>query len=125
MVLSDSLRIARLQALADAMAGGTLTLYTAPQPATGAAITTQAALVALSIPSGLTVSTPTLPLTLASTGISTSGDAAWGRITSSSHAFVLDGDCGLVTSSALFRLKFITLTATGNLNTVISTFSEA
>ena len=125
IALSDTLRDARLQALADAMAGGTLTLYTATQPATGAAITTQTALVTVAIPSGLTVSSHLLTLSLAVTTITAGGEAAWGRIKNSSADFVMDGTCGLVASSADFRLTTTALSVSGTLIPIIATFAEA
>jgi hypothetical protein len=122
--LDTALRTARLQLLADAMSGGTLTLYNDPRPATGEAVTTQAALVEVAIPAGLTAVDATLALSLEITAIAVSDDATWGRITDSSDAFVGDGDVGLVSSSAVFRLKTTYLQAGANLIPIVATFGE-
>jgi len=124
IALSNDLRDARLQLLADQLAGGTITLYTEPQPETGAAITTQTALIALAIPALISIVNHTATLTILPTEIAATGLAAWGRITSSSDAFVLDGDCGLVASDALFRLKALALEAEALLAVLSATFSE-
>jgi len=122
--LADDLRTARLQVLADAASGGILTLYTEPKPAIGAAITTQTALVDVEIPLDLTVVDAALNLLLISTALTVNGEAAWGRITGATDSFVLDGDCGLLASSALFRLKTTYLQAGANLVPILSTFAE-
>lgn len=124
MALSGDLRDARLQLVVDQLAGGTLTLYTAPQPETGAALTTQTALIALALPESLTISNHTVSIFMIPQLISVSGDAAWGRITNADDEFVLDGDCGIVSSSALFRLKTTALEAGKYLATLSSSFSE-
>jgi hypothetical protein len=123
--LSETLRNARLQLLADAMAGGTLTLYDAPRPATGGVITTQTALAEVEIPEGLTAVDSLLTLTLETTAIAVSDEAAWGRITSAADEFVADGDCGLLTSSAVFKLKTTYLQAGANLIPLLATFAES
>lgn len=123
--LSPDLADARLQVVGDACAGGTLTLYTADQPAAGAAITTQTALVTFAIPSGLAVVAHSLDLQLSTETIATTGEAVWGRITDAADAWVLDGDCGLVASDALFRLKTTALTGGSSLNVITASFAEA
>lgn len=122
--LADTIRTARLQLLADAMSGGTLTLYDAPKPAIGAAITTQTALIAVEIPSGLTAVEATLTLSLATSTVLVEDEAVWGRITSSTDAFVADGDCGLLASSEIFKLKTTFLSAGANLIPILARFSE-
>jgi len=122
--LNDDLRTARLQVLADAMSGGTLTLYDAPRPAIGAAITTQTALVEVAIPSGLTASAATLTLSLATSTVLVEDEAVWGRITGSTDAFVADGDCGLLGSGDIFQLKTTFLSAGANLIPILASFSE-
>lgn len=124
IALSGDLRDARLQLLADQLAGGTITLYTEPQPETGSAITTQTALIALAIPELISIVNHTATLAILPTAIAATGSAAWGRITNSSDAFVLDGDCGLVASDALFRLKTLALEAEALLAVLTATFSE-
>jgi hypothetical protein len=122
--LNDDLRTARLQLLADAMSGGTLTLYNAPRPAIGAAITTQTALVTVEIPEGLTAVDAALSIVLPLETIAVSDEAEWGRITDVSDGFVLDGDCGLRTSEALFKLKTTYLQAGASLIPLSASFAE-
>jgi hypothetical protein len=122
--LSDPIRNARLQILADAMSGGTLTLYTEPVPAIGAALTTQTALVSVDLPTGLTAVDGALALNLLTTAIAASGETLWGRIVSSTAEFVLDGDCGLLSSSAAFRLKTTYLQSTAYLIPIVVSFTE-
>lgn len=124
MNLADTLRTARLQLLADALSGGTLTLYTAPKPAIGAAITTQTALVEVEIPPDLLAVDATLNLMLIATAILADGEAAWGRMTSVTDTFVADGDCGLLSSDAFFKLKTTYLQAGANLTPIITTLAE-
>ncbi|MCP5196976.1 MAG: hypothetical protein H6974_09355 [Gammaproteobacteria bacterium] len=123
--LADDIRAERLQLLADHISGGVLTLYTAPRPAIGAAITTQTALVTVDIPGGLTVVDHLLTLSLAVETILAEGLADWGRITRADTSFAVDGDCGLLASEAGFRLKTLSLVATGQLIPIIATFAEA
>lgn len=122
--LADSLRTARLQVLADAASGGTLTLYNAPRPAIGAAITTQTALVEVALPLSLTAVDATLTLSLTSSVVMVEDEAAWGRITSATDAFVADGDCGLVGSGDTFQLKSTFLSVGANLVPITASFSE-
>lgn len=122
--LSDALRDARLQLVADAISGGALTLYTAPKPAKGAAITTQTALSVTAIPAGLTVSGASTVLLLPSVTILADGTAVWGRITKSNGEFVLDGDCGLESSAAFFKLHSLTLSVGSTLTTVTTQLME-
>jgi hypothetical protein len=123
--LNDALRTARLQLLADAMSGGTLTLYNAPQPAIGAPITTQTALVTVEIPTGLIVVDAVLSITLTMTTILVSAEAEWGRITDASDDFVLDGDCGVLNSTALFKLRTTYLQAGASLIPLSASFAES
>jgi len=124
MNLADTLRTARLQLLADALSGGTLTLYTAPKPAIGAAITMQTALVEVDIPLDLTAVDAMLDLLLIATAILADGETTWGRITSVTDVFVLDGDCGLLASDAFFKLKSTYLQSGSNLTPIITTLAE-
>lgn len=124
IALSGDLRDARLQLLVDQLAGGTLTLYTAPQPTAGASITTQTILIAISLPISISIVNHTATLAISPQIITASGNAAWGRITDSDDGFVLDGDCGLVSSDALFRLKTLALESGKYLATLSASFSE-
>lgn len=124
MILAGDLRTARLQLVADAISDGILTLYTAPKPALGAAITTQTALVAIPLPSGLTAADATLVLLLTLPPIAADGVATWGRIVDSSAQFVADGTCGVLGSSADFQLAFTELSAGGTLIPLVSILAE-
>ncbi len=122
---SDAIRQDVLQLRADRMAGGHLTFYTEPKPSPGAAITTQTALHSLIIPIGLTAADNLLTLLFSSSTITVAGEANWGRITGPSDEFVLDGDCGLLASTALFRLKTTTFAVGSSLTTIVASFAEA
>lgn len=122
---SDEIRSDVLQLRADRLSGGTLTLYTAPKPAIGASITTQEALVTATIPISLTVVDNLLTLLIPSATILRDGEAAWGRIIGPTDEFLLDGDCGLMMSTALFKLQTTAMTTGGVMTTLIATFAEA
>lgn len=124
IALSDDVRDARLQLLVEQLEGGTLTLYTEPQPETGAAITTQTALIALDLPASITITNHTATLFIFPQAITETGLASWGRITNNADDFVLDGDCGLVSSDALFRMKTLALESGKSLATLRASFSE-
>lgn len=122
---SDDIRASVLQLRADALSGGTITFYTDPKPAIGAAITSQTALIEIDLPSGLTVASNLLTVTLPPTAIASDGVASWGRIKDSSNGFVADGTCGNKISSADFRFRDTTLVAGATLTNVLCTFAEA
>lgn len=123
---ADDIRTDVLQLRADRLAGGTLTLYTAPKPAIGAAITTQTALVTVNIPGGLAVSNNLLTLLLSATAIAADGVAAWGRLRKANGDFAADGDCGLLAESdKAFRLRSLTLISGGQLIPILATLAEA
>lgn len=122
--LEDTLRTARMQLIADALSGGTLTLYTTPKPAIGAAITTQTALVNIDLPLGLTAVDAALALSLSVSTISAEGEASWGRFSDSADDFVADGTCGLNGSDNPIQLRTTFLSAGGNLTPIIAVLSE-
>lgn len=125
MRLAEDLRTARNQALADALSGSTATIYTAPMPATkGGAITTQTALVSQSLPSGLASVNGSLTLNLPPPVVLAAGTAAWGRITRANGTLVAEDVCGLPDSSALFRLKSLTIEAGTELRPLLSVLTE-
>ena len=124
--LSQTIRNARLQAIVDGLNGaataGKFQLYTAPRPATGAAVTTQTLLgtCALSDPCG-TVSAGVLTFAAISDDISADadGDIAWARGLDGDNNFVLDMGAGLSGSGE--TLIFNTVTArTGGIIQVLS-----
>ncbi|MGL5948227.1 MAG: hypothetical protein ACRCYV_04085 [Aeromonas sp.] len=110
---SDPLRTARASALAAAIDGGavgatpgaaSLTFYTAPRPATGAAISSQTALVALAFthPCAQSISSGVLTLApLAEAMASAGGTPTWARIRDRSGAFVADLDVGTTAAADL------------------------
>lgn len=123
--LSEELRDARLQQVLNRLESGTLILYTEPQPdPPGAAITTQTALISIPLPASLTIVDHSFSLLISPQTIAETGLAAWGRITSASDDFVLDGDCGIVSSTALFRLKTTALESGKTLAVLLARFSE-
>lgn len=124
MVLSSEVRQARAAALATALEGGTLTFYTAPQPASGAAVTTQTALAAYPLPASITPVEAVLSLSLAPATIASNGTAVWGRMVDSGGAWVIDGDCGDLASSALFKLRTTELIQDGTLIPLTVQISE-
>lgn len=125
IALSEELRDARLQQVLNRLEGGTLILYTEPQPdPAGAAITTQTALISIALPSSLAIDDHSVSLFISPQTITETGLAAWGRITNAEDEFVMDGDCGLVSSSALFRLKTTALESGKTLAVLLARFSE-
>jgi len=104
----DTLRTSRAQLLADAIdtgsgANATLTVYTGPRLAPGAAITNQLSLVVLkfSHPCAQSVSGGVLTLKpLAEQMATASGAPIWGRIADRDGAFVADLDVGVPGSGA-------------------------
>lgn len=124
MALSPAVQQARATALATALEGGTLTFYTAPQPASGAAVTTQTALAAHPLPATITPVDAVLSLSLAPATIASNGAAVWGRIVDSVGAWVMDGDCGGLASSALFKLRTTDLIQDGTLIPLTVQISE-
>jgi hypothetical protein len=124
MILSPEVRQARSQVLADALSGGEIRLYTAPVAATGEAITTQTLLAAFAIPEGLAPVGTTLTLPLSTITLGVEGEAAWGRIVNAEDEWVLDGDCGLVDSTAFFRLKTTYFSVGANLIPLTATLAE-
>ena len=127
IALTLPVKTARLNALLPLLAGGNLTIYNSTQPAVGAAITDQVALLeyTLATPAGV-VADDTLTFTIptASAGIVT-GTASWGRITSSANVALIDGDCGVFGSDALFILDSLSI-ASGVVISVLSiVFTEA
>lgn len=125
MRLADDIRTVRNQSIAEALSGGTATLYTAPMPPTkGGAITTQTALVTQALPAGLssvngaTTMNPPPPVVLAA------GTAAWGRITRADGSLVLEDECGLPGSGLFFRLKTLDITLGAELRGLVSVLAE-
>jgi len=96
----ESVRTARAQLLIDALdagaAGGTIKLYTASRPATGAAITDQTLLATLTLSATSGVAAAGV-LTFNAITADSSADAtntiAWGRAADSDGNFVLDLSC--------------------------------
>lgn len=125
MAFSPSVRQARSLALAQALEGGTLTFYTAPQPVWGAAITTQTALATHALPDTLTPIDGALTLPFEATTVMTDGTAVWGRITDALGNWVIDGDCGDLSSAALFQINTPELIQGGDLIPLLVQISES
>lgn len=115
IALSTATRNARLQAIIDQLDSGSgpgkFLLYTAPKPASGAAITSQKLLATctLSDPSG-TVADGVLTFSPISDDLSADadGDIAWVRGVNSDNVWVIDTDAGDVASSAVFKFNAVT-----------------
>lgn len=115
--LSDALTTARAALIRDALDAGAgpavLTFYTAPRPARGAAVTTQAVVgtATLSQPCG-TVSGPTLSLAaIAGSAATGDGPAVWARAVDGSGAFVADFGVGVYGSGADIELEDVSPSA--------------
>lgn len=124
ITLSETLRTARLQIVVTALEGGSLTLYTEPQPAAGTAITTQTALITLLLPETLSIVNHTAAIAFLPQEIAATGNAVWGRLLSADDAFVADGACGLVGDPVPFQLKTTALEAGELLATLTAFLSE-
>lgn len=102
---------------------GKLRLYTAPQPAGGAAITTQTLIAEpiFSYPcaAGLLGGVLTFNPIFAGEIVAT-GDIVWGRIVDSAGQFVLDVDVGDAESSACIKLSNTLITTIGGVIEITS-----
>ncbi len=100
--LATSIRNTMVQAIElaiDTSSTGTLKLYNSPQPATGAAITSQTLLATFSLPNPCAPSASGGVLTfnaISSVTAAASGTAIWGRFANNAGTFV--GDCTVGTS---------------------------
>lgn len=115
MTLNPALHQARAWVLAEALRGGNLTFYTAPQPNAGAEITTQIALAIFTLPLEVSPVESVITLSLSHADILTNGVAVWARIANSQAQWVLDGDCGAVGSTALLQMTSLALISGGRL----------
>lgn len=120
-------RLTALKDLIDFGSGaGHVKIYTTPQPAAGAAITTQTLLLdfTLNDPCG-SITNHILTFTLPESVLCLNdGDAIWGRITASDGTWCLDGDAGLNNSNSFFRLDRIDLLTGIQANITLATISE-
>lgn len=125
--LTLPVKTARSASMLPLLAGGKLTIYDGEKPTPGAAITDQVALLEydLETPAGTVVDdTLTFDIPIPSAGLATS-TASWGRMTSSTDVVLIDGDCGVFGSGALFVLDSLSI-ATGVVITILSiVFTEA
>jgi hypothetical protein len=114
-------KVVRLTALRDLLNSGTLTIYggTALDPDVPIDAETPLLSYDLATLSGtVTGDTLTLDTPAPSAGLA-AGTATWGRLESNAGAPVLDGDCGIFGSDALFILDSLTV-AEGVTITVLS-----
>lgn len=116
-----SVLAARLQALTTAIdaggAAGKVRFYNGVRPANGAAITTEILLLEelFPYPSYDSITGTVLALFNPVTAmVIADGTPTWGRIVTSANAHVLDGDVGLLASSAEFRFGNLTWYAGGS-----------
>jgi len=109
IALSAALRAQHMAEIGAALDAGRVRLYSGPQPATGAAITTEELLAEFVI-QAWAISGDTLSLALSSTAGIANGEAVWARIVGSAGAHVLDGDCG-ITADAFVMMRSTTVQA--------------
>lgn len=130
--LATPIRNARLQAIADAIdagtAGGLLHFYTGPQPAAGAAITTETLLgtvgfgdpCAASITGGILTFAAFTPDPVADAD----GVCAWARATDSAGNFVADFDVSGPAGDGAIKLSSVTVYAGGTLSVTTRTLTD-
>lgn len=127
IALADALRTARSQAIADALVnGGALTVYDGSRPASGAAVTTQAALVVLviSAPAG-TVDDGALTFAPIDEAMATaSGTATWARITDDAGAYVMDLDVTVPDEGGDVELTTVAVVAGGLIEVTAAVIQE-
>lgn len=128
LVLNDTLRLAQVQMVVDALNAGTgparMRLYLAPQPATGGAVTTLFCDMAMSDPVELSLAPGIITLGMIQEGTvlpAGSSSPAWGRLVDSDETFIADftvSDCsplypiyGVSTLSGLFAHFAVTTLA--------------
>lgn len=125
IALKPALKEARLQLVADALAGGKLFLYPAPQPVPGAA-PSGAHLAEILLPDpAATVSGGTLTFAAVSDVQAVGdGEVAWGRFVDADGDFVMDGTAGLTGSGADILLGDTQLLSGGFVRVISGTISE-
>lgn len=123
--LKPALKAARLQLVADALSGGKLRLYAAPQPPAGdAPIGTWLAEIALPSPAA-TVEGATLTFAeVVDVQAVGDGDVAWGRFVDSLGKFVMDGTAGVVDAGADIQLADVRLLIGGFVRVISGTLTE-
>lgn len=120
--LKTSIRTARAQLIVDAIdagAAGTLKLYTAPQPATGAAVGAATLLGTLTFadPCGtVTNGTLTFSAIVADTAADADGTATWARVADSTGTHVMDMTVGLVGSGADIIMNNVVVVTGGEIS---------
>jgi hypothetical protein len=121
--LLTAIRTARAQLIVDAIdagsGAGTLKLYTAPKPATGAAVGAATLLGTLTFadPCG-TVTTGTLTFSAITkdSAADADGTAAWARVADSAGTFVMDMTVGLVGSGADIIMNNVVVVTGGEIS---------
>lgn len=130
--LATSLRTARAQLIADAIDAGAgpglLRLYTAPQPATGAAVGAATLLGTLthSDPSAASVTNGVITFDAISddTSADASGECVWARSVDSTGAFVADWTVGDIGSNEDIEMNNRDIVATAPIEAVSWTITE-
>ena len=123
IALKPALKQARLQLVADAIAGGKLRLYPAPQPTAGG--TPSSALLAeIVLPTpAATVSGGTLTFSdVTDVQVVSDGIATWARFVDSAGGFVMDGTAGLAGTDIL--LGYVNLITGGFVRVISGTITE-
>lgn len=132
--LSVTIRNARVQQIAnavDAGAGaGVLRFYTAPRPATGAAISTQTLLAEVTLNDPAFAAAAAGQIVLDNSpqpedpSINATGTAAWARLVDSVGTFIGDATVGATGSGADIELDSVDLALGGTLRITSGTFTD-
>jgi hypothetical protein len=128
---STTVRNARLQAVADAINGGSgagkLRIYSGSRPATGGTATTLLGEITLNDPaqSGIAAGVLTLDVspTIQDASADASGTATWARILDSADTFVCDLDVGATGSGADIELSSTSIVAGGTITVTSGTIT--
>jgi hypothetical protein len=116
---STALRNARADAITAAIgSSGLLQIYDGTRPASGGAVTTLLAQLALSATAAPAAAAGVLTFNsvTADASADNSGTATWFRITTSGGTFVIDGACGIGGSGAECIMATTTVTASGTVS---------
>ena len=131
ITISNALKNTRLQAVDTYISAGTnpsiLIIYSGPQPAAGAPITTQLNLAQTNLPDPLAASIVNGVLTVASIPlylISQDGIAVWWRILTDLGVWVMDGNTGSTGSGASMEVSNTNFITGSTVDITSFTFAE-
>jgi len=125
--LSTAIRDARITVIRDALNSGTLEFYTAPRPATGAAIGGAILLGTLGIPvssGNVANGQMTVADMTEDEAADASGTAVWARGKDNGGAFVSDFSVGATGSGADIELNDINIVQNGSIDVTGGTITE-